>query len=142
MAVLFTVLAGNGFPLHAETFDPTRPPVLNKSARPAPVVHRPRLNPQDYRVTSILVSEQRKVAVINNQVVTIGDTVKAGESGDATITNINAAEVTLSKARQEIVVRLPSSQYTRALNTHSVITDAAVNSSAVSGQPQGLKDQP
>jgi len=135
-AVLFTVLAWFCLPLQAETFDPTKPPVFNQR-KPAPIDNRPRLNPQDYQVTSILVSEQRKVAVINNQVVTIGDAVKAGKSGDATVTTINAAEVTLSKARHKIVVRLPSSQYTR-----SVITDSEMNSTVVNGQPQGLKDQP
>jgi hypothetical protein len=67
------------------------------------------------------------VAVINNQVVTVGDKVTAGESGKATVIEITTSEVTLSKAQREFVVRLPSSQYTK---------------SAVSGLTEGLKDQP
>jgi hypothetical protein len=114
-------------PLYAEAFDPTRPPVLNAKPRSAPVVKLPKLNPQDYQVTSILSSDQRKVAVINNQVVTVGDVVKAGQSDKATVKKINTTEVTLSKARREFVVRLPSSQYLRPV---------------VSGHTQGMKDQP
>lgn len=113
--------------LHAEGFDPTRPPIFNNNPDPTPTSKAPKLNPQDFRVTSILLSEHRQVAVINNQVVGVGDTVKAGKADKATVTKISATEVTLSKARYEFVVRLPSSQYTK---------------SAISGPIEGLKDQP
>ena len=115
--------------LHAETLgsanDPTKPPTFHKKLEPAP--KPPKLNPQDYQVTSILVSGQRKVAVINNQVVSVGDEVKAGEADKARVTGIKASEVTLSKARREFTVRLPSSRYIK---------------SAADGQTRGLKDQP
>jgi hypothetical protein len=114
-------------PLQADSFDPTRPPLLRNKPRPAPSVKLPKLNPQDYQVTSILLSEQRQVAVINNQVVTVGDAVTAGKTGKALVIKINASEVTLNKARREFVVRLPSSQYIK---------------SAVSRPTEGLKDQP
>jgi len=113
--------------LRAETFDPTKPPLLQNKPKSAPAPKLPKLNPHDYQVTSILVSEQRKVAVINNQVVRVGEVVTAGEGDKATVTEINAAEVTLSVAQREFTVRLPSSQYVK---------------SAVTGQIQGLKDQP
>ena len=110
----------------AESFDPTKPPIFQNKPRYAPP-KLAKLNPQDFQVTSILVSDQRKVAVINNQVVTVGQVVTAGESAKATVTGIRATEVTLSKARQEITVHLPSSQYIKP---------------AGSGQSKGLKDQP
>ena len=61
--------------LHADSYDPTRPP--NLKAKPVPTVKPVNVNQRDFQVSSILLSEQRKVAVINNQVVTIGDTVTA-----------------------------------------------------------------
>jgi hypothetical protein len=127
VAAIFSLLVLLDSPLHAEAFDPTRPPVLNVKPRSAPAVKRPKLNPQDYEVTSILSSDQRKVAVINNQVVTVGDVVKAGQSDKATVKKINSTEVTLSKARREFVVRLRSSQYLRPV---------------VNGHTQGMKDRP
>jgi len=111
--------------LHAESYDPTKPP--NLKAKPVLTVKPVNLNPRDFQVSSILLSEQRKVAVINNQVVTIGDTVTAKESDKAVVTEIKASEVTLSKARRAFVVRLPSSQYIK---------------SAVSGPAEVFKDQP
>ena len=127
-AVCFSALGFLGVAtLHAETFDPTKPPVINSKPTTVPAVKPPRINPRDYQVTSILLSEQRQVAVINNQVVSVGDAVTAGEAGKATVTKIEASEVTLSKARREFVVRLPSSQYVKS----------------VIGRPtEGLKDQP
>ena len=98
--------------LHAESYDPTRPP--NLKAKPAPTVKTVNVNPRNFQVSSILLSEQRKVAVINNQVVTIGDTVTAKESDKAVVKEIKASEVTLSKAQREFVVRLPSSQYIKS----------------------------
>jgi hypothetical protein len=113
--------------LHADAFDPTRPPILQEKSVLVPTAKPLKFHETDYRVTSILSSGQRKVAVINNQVVTVGDKVTAGESGKATVIEITTSEVTLSKAQREFVVRLPSSQYTK---------------SAVSGLTEGLKDQP
>jgi hypothetical protein len=127
-AVWFFVLGVVGSAtLPAETFDPTKPPVFNSKYSAAPTVKPPPLNPRDYQVTSILLSEQRQVAVINNQVVSVGDAVTAGGAGTAEVIKINAAEVTLSKARRVFVVRLPSSQYKK---------------SAIGGLTEGLKDQP
>ena len=125
-AILFFALSCLGVSvLYAENFDPTKPPNLKSNVVPA--VRPLNLNPQDFRVTSILLSEQRKVAVINNQVVTIGEAVNTRESGKAIVTEIKASEVTLSKARREFVVRLPSSQYTK---------------SPISGPTEGFKDKP
>ena len=103
------VITGLYFTTLAETFDPTKPPNFQNKPRSAPP-RLPNLNPQDFQVTSILVSDQRQVAVINNQVVTVGQVVTAGESAKATVTAISATEVTLSKARQEITVHLPFGQ--------------------------------
>ena len=101
--------------LRAEAVDPTRPPLQNP--RPAPLA-QPTIDLRDYQVTSILISEHRTVAVINNQVVTVGDTVSVAvtgaEGGRVTVSAINAAEVTLRKARHEFVVSLPSSQYIKS----------------------------
>ena len=125
VAILFAVCGFLGLAtLHAESFDPTRPPNLKSKSVPAP---KSNFNPQDYQVSCILLSDQRKVAVINNQVVTVGDTVTAEKSGNATIADIRASEVTLSKARRKFLVRLPSSQYEK---------------SAVSGHTDGFKDKP
>ena len=107
-------------PARAENFDPTRPPLETKPG-PAPVVHVPQVNPHDYKVTSILMSDKRKVAGINHQVVTVGDTV-GGQSGQVTVTAIRTAEITLRNARREFVVRLPSSEHIK-----SVVSDYTGN---------------
>lgn len=91
----------------AAEFDPTRPPTLSsKPMGPAPAIAK--VNPQDYKVTSILIADQRKVAVINNQVVTAGDSVKAAGNGKVTVKEITASTVRLFKAHQEFEVRLAS----------------------------------
>jgi hypothetical protein len=99
--------------LFAAAYDPTRPPMLNPIQKPAnvAVVKTKKVNPRDYKVTSILISGERKVAVINNQVVSLGDTVKGGKHGPVTVKAITTSAVILVKARQQFSVRLPSSEY-------------------------------
>lgn len=80
--------------LQAESFDPTRATHLKSQS--APVLRPLNLNLRDYQVTSILLSEERKVAVTNNQVVTIGNTITAAGFGKATVTENKASEVTLT----------------------------------------------
>ena len=127
MTLLMAVVSVLALPaLRAEAVDPTRPPLL-QTPRSAPVA-APRIDPTDYPVSSILVSEHRKVAVINNQVVSVGDTVNSAKGERATVIVINASEITLSRASREFVVRLPSSQY-------------RISAVQATEQPQ-MKDQP
>lgn len=101
----------------AGNVDPTRPPIF----RPKPVSasSQVKLNVNDFKISSILISDQRKVAVINGQVVAIGDKVKARDKdknkkrGQATVLAISSQSVKLGIARREFVVRLPSSRYSK-----------------------------
>jgi len=82
---------------HADTLvDPTRPPITVHKSGPAREVE------SDVRVTAIFQSGERRVAVLNGQVVTAGDRV-----GAVTIQEINADGVRYVRAGRVEFARLP-----------------------------------
>jgi len=109
----------------AAEYDPTRPPFLSAAA-PA-TMKAVTVNPKDFNVTAILISPQRKIAVVNNQVVMPGDSVKAAGSGKATVKDITPSAVMLVKAQQVFEVRLPSSVSSKTTISHSRISKTPVN---------------
>ena len=83
------VLLWIGFTLNAHAGDPTRPAYLN-FAKPAPakiVKSAPRV---PLALNAIFFSEQRKLAIINNQILRVGEQIE-----DATITDISRNGVTI-----------------------------------------------
>jgi MSHA biogenesis protein MshK len=79
--VLLVAAAGG----HAQALvDPTRPP--NVVASDAAAV------PAENQLQSVLISQGRRVAVINGETVSLG-----GRIGDATVVRISATEVTLKR---------------------------------------------
>ena len=80
----------------AELGDPTRPPDVSTVA-----VATPESGSAPFRVSSILMAPGRKVAIVNESRVEVGDAV-----GGATVIEINAQAVLLKLAGQEIELRI------------------------------------
>jgi len=80
--VLLAAAAGS----HAQALvDPTRPPNAIASTDAAP-------GPAENQLQSVLISQGRRIAVINGETVPLG-----GRIGDATVVRISATEVTLKR---------------------------------------------
>ncbi len=73
--------------------DPTRPAVALEAA--------PGAEGGGTGLQSVLISDNRKAAVIGGQVVVLGQ-----KYGDATLTRVSESEVTLSRGRETQVLRL------------------------------------
>ena len=95
--------------VRADVSDPTRP-LFFKTQKPAPVIKHERVvkpviraeeKPEVYRLTSTLVSQQRNIAVINDQVVSVGDKI-----GRAVVVAIKPAIVVLKSGNNEIELAL------------------------------------
>lgn len=93
----------------AESADPTRP-LFFKSKQSVQLVKTKPVTKQTpapveklevYRLTSTLISNKRKIAVINNQVVSVGDKV-----GKAEVIAIKPAVVHLKSGNKQIVLAL------------------------------------
>jgi sRNA-binding protein len=116
--------------LDAVAFDPTRPPQLttkSKSVKPKP--EKVKVDRSVYRVSSILLGEQRKVAVINAKPVTIGDQVS-----DATVVDIDSAGVRLQVRGVSFTAYLPSGAGERSIRRSSGINGSASQGEARTGK--------
>lgn len=105
--LLFTACATSGAVV-GELPDPTRP-LGGRTVAPAPTpapVHVPASVLQ-----SILVSPQRRLAVISGRTVSVGDHV-----GDAVVVEILPYEVVLQRSGQEVRMRLMSRLNKQAVN--------------------------
>lgn len=103
IALLFSTVLLLGFGVSgvfAESFDPTRPVIFDSKPKPAAKV---KVDKSAYKVTSILVSPYRRVAVINNQVVITGEKVDK-----AKVIEIKKTGVALQVGKARFVASLPS----------------------------------
>ena len=75
--------------------DPTRPP--NASAAGSPDAEPP----PGMQLQSVLISQRRRLAIINGQTVALGDTV-----GEAKVVKITETEVVLQKGSETEVLKL------------------------------------
>ncbi len=80
----------------AELGDPTRPPDISTVS-----VESLESGDAPFRVSSILMAPGRKIAIVNESRVEVGD-----EVGGATVIEINAQAVLLKLAGQEIELRI------------------------------------
>jgi len=96
----------SSLPVYADLLDPTRPPEWLNQTTP--------LLMQTWRVDSILIANNRKVAIINGQVVKVGDAV-----GENKITAIEKDSVKLEGPDGEIVLFLIEKVVKQPLNTES-----------------------
>ena len=93
----------------ADIIDPTKPlfmqtkkaPVKIRKKAPTKKVSKKITSPEVYVLTSTLVSKQRTAAVINNQIVIVGDKI-----GKATVVEINPALVLLKSGKRSIKLAL------------------------------------
>ncbi len=98
--VLLAPVAAPGAAVLGDLPDPTRPlggHTVVRTPTPAPVQAAPNV------LQSILISPQRRLAVISGKTVTVGEAV-----GDAVVTEILPYEVVLQRGGQEIRMRLMS----------------------------------
>ena len=101
--------AGTAGAVIGELPDPTRP-LSGRTVAPSP---KPALAPVQAPsvLQSILVSAQRRLAVISGRTVRVGDQV-----GDAVVTEILPYEVVLQRNGQEVRMRLMSRLNKQAVN--------------------------
>lgn len=98
LGVAFCLVCPGFFPsvrAAAELPDPTRPPLSSGA-----VVHR-KGPPRKWQLTSLLISPERKVAVINGQVVRVGDSING-----ARLVSIEPGRALLQHAGQNIRLEL------------------------------------
>lgn len=92
-------------PALAALEDPTRPPVQAPAAAQSPAASDgPR-----WLLTTTLVSPERRTAVINNQVVTVGDRI-----GGARVVDIQADSVRLRAGGREVTLMIVSTNVKQA----------------------------
>ena len=85
-------------PVNAELGDPTRPPDYKKQAEPP---QAEAVAVEKWALTSVLISPQRRVAIVNGQAVQEGDTVESSR-----VVQIRTSEVLLQRDGKQIVVSL------------------------------------
>lgn len=83
----------------AETYDPTRPLIGNKKS----IKKASRARPDALKLTSVLYASGRSVAVINNQVLKIGDKIEK-----STLIAIARSSVRMKKGKLVYNLRLES----------------------------------
>jgi MSHA biogenesis protein MshK len=88
--------------------DPTRPPMSR------PVIKTQASAPAGARLTAVLFSDERRVAVIDGKPVREGDRI-----ADAVVTRITSDTVTLTKSQRAEVLRLPKA--TLSIKTKSAM---------------------
>ncbi|MHB1240405.1 MAG: hypothetical protein ACYC18_07870 [Gammaproteobacteria bacterium] len=93
--LLVVIVAGLGVHADAGLKDPTRPPDFRYSAV------RSASGPPPWNLTSTLISPTRRVAVINNRAVEIGDRVDSAQ-----VVAIEAGSVQLRGGEGEFTVRM------------------------------------
>lgn len=103
--LLTILLTGLAVVARADVADPTRP-LFFKSKKAAPVIKRepvvkPAEKPEIYRLTTTLVSQHRNIAVINDRVVTVGDSI-----GKAVVIEIQPTVVRLRSGSRQIELAL------------------------------------
>ncbi|WP_419813208.1 hypothetical protein [Bacterioplanoides sp.] len=105
----------------AQATDPTRPPIwLNTApAQATPVA------PQTLNLQQILVRDQQRYAVINDEIVTVGDRIQ-----QATVVAIRQSSVTLKTTKSRFVLSLLES------SSISGADAAAIKKPAVSQQSE------
>lgn len=81
LAVLLTIAAGTPVSAVDIASDPMRPDTLRSVSARAAV---------PFRVNAIIVSDERRIAIVNGRRVGVGDVI-----GDATVVSISRAEVIL-----------------------------------------------
>lgn len=93
IAVLLAVAGGGTVAAPDIASDPMRPDTLRSVSASAPA---------RYRVNAIIVSDERRIAIVNGQRVGIGESI-----GEATVVSISRAEVVLEidGSRQSLRVR-------------------------------------
>lgn len=80
-------------PVTADSDDPMRPPQARQTTTPAVQ--------QSWDLSSVLISERRRLAVINDQMVKVGDRV-----GGARVQRIEADRVILLRGEQSMTLTL------------------------------------
>lgn len=98
VATLVVALSTTAAAQEATLQDPLQPPGSAQTEAPAQAAPRP------FRLSAVLISSSRRVAVVNGEIRREGDRV-AG----ATVARIEPRQVTLSRGGEDIVVRLPGS---------------------------------
>jgi len=96
MAVVLALLCVAS--VHAELGDPTRPPDYKKQAE---LPQTAAAVAEKWALTSVLISPQRRVAIVNGQTVQEGDTV-----GSSRVVRIRTSEVLLQHGADRFVVSL------------------------------------
>ena len=96
--LVFALLCGLGMvpSARAELGDPTRPPDISTVS-----VESLESGEAPFRVSSILMAPGRKIAIVNESRVEVGD-----EVGGATVSEINAQAVLLEMGGEEIELRI------------------------------------
>lgn len=98
MQSLFVAVLLVSLPLVASERDPMQPPAGAGVVRSQGVEEKPY-----WRLQSVLISEQRNIAVINQRTVAVGDSING-----ARVIAIHPGYVRLSKANEVFVIRLSS----------------------------------
>ncbi|QKQ25459.1 hypothetical protein [Candidatus Reidiella endopervernicosa] len=102
-SIVFALSLTMALPVAAELQDPTRPPIKKKVVKPV-VVKKAQ---QKWALSYTLVSDQRRIAVINNKVVAVGEMVDG-----ARVVEIESDAVTLKRVGKSIKLELISSSST------------------------------
>jgi MSHA biogenesis protein MshK len=103
MIMVMTVsvfMLGNAFAV-AELPDPTRPVNYSEALPQVIEVHELPKELIDWRVTAIRIKDRDRSAIVNGQLVRVGDQI-----GTAKILEINPAAVVLDYEKKQVYVRL------------------------------------
>ncbi len=121
--ILFTALVV-ACAAQAETFDPTKPVIFKSKPKPRKSAPKPapKIDINAYQVSSILISPQRRIAVINGQVVSEGEKIDA-----AIVKEIQTAAVKLASGKTEFEIRLPSALIDKNQQSATTLDDNATD---------------
>ncbi len=101
-------------PAQAELEDPTRPPIGNSNKAAITITPVQQNETSSWVLRSTLVSSQRRTAVINDHVVTLGDDVDG-----ATVINIQQGQVQLRVKGKNITLSLTQKEVKTVIWHHS-----------------------
>ncbi len=105
LAILLSIAVGATQASAADLRDPMRPP-----SAPAATLARPGV-PSSLQLQAVMGSGQSRVAIVNEKVVRVGDTI-----GGALITEISAEAVRYSRGGKQLVASLPNTKISVRVN--------------------------
>jgi hypothetical protein len=99
--IVSELMLGNAFAAMAELPDPTRPANYSEALPEIIEVYELPKELVDWRVTVIRITDRDRSAIVNGQLVRVGDQI-----GPAKILEINPAAVVLDYEKKQVYVRL------------------------------------